>query len=119
MRAQELLPENNLLPFVQRPDGSYNGCHFWSNFEVVNLGFFRSKSYSAYFRALDASGGFFLERWGDAPVHSLAAALFLNSSQVSTRQTRLPSHTAEISANRYAGHLRRRRSKGLRHVPLT
>lgn len=28
-------------------------------------------------------GGFFLERWGDAPVHSLGAALFLNASQVS------------------------------------
>ena len=27
-------------------------------------------------------GGFFLERWGDAPVHSLGAALFLNRSQV-------------------------------------
>ena len=85
MHAQELLPEANLLPFVQRPDGSYNGCHFWSKFEILDLGFLRSAAYTAYFAALDASGGFFLERWGDAPVHTLAAALFLNSSQVSTR----------------------------------
>ena len=27
-------------------------------------------------------GGFYFERWGDAPVHSLAAAMLLNSSEV-------------------------------------
>ena len=32
-------------------------------------------------------GGFFLERWGDAPVHSLAAALLLNASQVGPKST--------------------------------
>ena len=30
------------------------------------------------------TGGFFFERWGDAPVHSLAAAMFLNSTEVCT-----------------------------------
>jgi hypothetical protein len=30
-----------------------------------------------YFDYLDKAGGFFYERWGDAPVHSIAAALFL------------------------------------------
>lgn len=37
----------------------------------------------AYFEHLDHTGGFFYERWGDAPVHSLAAAMFLNASEVS------------------------------------
>lgn len=32
--------------------------------------------------ALCRTGGFFFERWGDAPVHSLAAAMFLNSTEV-------------------------------------
>lgn len=27
-------------------------------------------------------GGFYMERWGDAPVHSLAVAMLLNSSEV-------------------------------------
>jgi len=31
----------------------------------------------AYFDYLDHKGGFFYERWGDAPVHSIAASLFL------------------------------------------
>ena len=81
---QELVPESNLLRFMRTPDGDYNRCHFWSNFEIVDLGFFRSEAYTRYFNYLDRTGGFFLERWGDAPVHSLGAAILLNSSQVGT-----------------------------------
>lgn len=35
-----------------------------------------------YFEHLDQAGGFFYERWGDAPVHSIAAALLLPKSQI-------------------------------------
>lgn len=35
-----------------------------------------------YFEHLDKAGGFFYERWGDAPVHSLAVALMLRKDQV-------------------------------------
>ena len=31
---------------------------------------------------LDQAGGFFYERWGDAPVHSIAANLFLDKDEV-------------------------------------
>lgn len=34
------------------------------------------------FRFLDEDGGFYYERWGDAPVHSLAAAMLLKPEQV-------------------------------------
>ncbi|KAF6072551.1 Glycolipid 2-alpha-mannosyltransferase family protein [Candida albicans] len=30
----------------------------------------------------DKAGGFFYERWGDAPVHSIAAALFLPREKI-------------------------------------
>ncbi|CAN6653455.1 probable mannosyltransferase Ktr5p [Trichomonascus vanleenenianus] len=60
----------------------YNMCHFWSNFEIARLDFFRSKQYNDYFEALERAGGFWTERWGDAPVHSLAAGLFLEPSQL-------------------------------------
>ncbi|KAI5190027.1 alpha 1,2-mannosyltransferase [Nematocida minor] len=60
----------------------YNMCHFWSNFEIGDFSFFRSKKYGLYFDYLDRSGGFFYERWGDAPVHSIAASLFLNKSEI-------------------------------------
>ncbi|KAK4639913.1 O-glycoside alpha-1,2-mannosyltransferase 4 [Podospora bellae-mahoneyi] len=55
----------------------YNMCHFWSNFEIARLDFFRSKAYEDFFQMMDRSGGFWMERWGDAPIHSLAAGALL------------------------------------------
>lgn len=42
-------------------DGKYNLCHFWSNFEIADLRFWRSKAYTDYFEYLDKQGGFFYE----------------------------------------------------------
>ncbi|KAJ2784642.1 hypothetical protein GGI15_002196 [Coemansia interrupta] len=78
----ELIPQHNMLDWVRRSDGTYTKCHFWSNFEIVDLSFYRSKEYEAYFEYLDRSGGFFYERWGDAPIHSIAVSMFLKKSQV-------------------------------------
>ncbi|KAJ2712311.1 hypothetical protein H4R19_002821 [Coemansia spiralis] len=79
----EDIPEHNALWWVSRDNGTtYNGCHFWSNFEIVDLAFYRSEQYSRFFDFLDHEGGFFYERWGDAPIHSIAAALFLQKEEV-------------------------------------
>lgn len=64
------------------PDDAYNMCHFWSNFEIARVDFFQSALYSSFFSDLDKTGGFWLERWGDAPIHSLAAAMLLEADQV-------------------------------------
>ncbi|EPY51349.1 alpha-1,2-mannosyltransferase [Schizosaccharomyces cryophilus OY26] len=80
-----LAPDNSLDFIVDDEkglDGEYNGCHFWSNFEIADLNFFRSDAYTDYFEYLDQHFGFFYERWGDAPIHSIAASLFLNKSQI-------------------------------------
>ncbi|KAK6460711.1 alpha-1,2-mannosyltransferase, partial [Scheffersomyces coipomensis] len=79
----KVLAENNLLDWISDDKGkTYNGCHFWSNFEIASLNFWRSKEYREYFEHLDRAGGFFYERWGDAPVHSIAAALFLPREKI-------------------------------------
>ena len=41
---------------------NYNMCHFWSNFEIARLDFFRSKEYEDFFNMMDHSGGFWAER---------------------------------------------------------
>ncbi|KAI8141487.1 nucleotide-diphospho-sugar transferase [Fennellomyces sp. T-0311] len=75
-------PES-LLAWISNDGGeSYNLCHFWSNFEIGSLAFLRSQKYMDFFEYLDKAGGFFYERWGDAPVHSIAAALMLKQSEV-------------------------------------
>lgn len=43
-------------------DEKYNMCHFWSNFEIARLDFFRSKEYEDFFQMMDKSGGFWAER---------------------------------------------------------
>lgn len=70
------------FPPVTESNSDYNLCHFWSNFEIADLDFFRSEAYLEYFNFLDSKGGFYYERWGDAPVHSIAAALLLDRREI-------------------------------------
>lgn len=83
--------DNNAMRFLQdkdrRPDhyiqaNGYSTCHFWSNFEIGDMSFWRSPAYEAYFEHLDRAGGFFYERWGDAPVHTIALGLFEDASKI-------------------------------------
>jgi alpha 1,2-mannosyltransferase len=46
------------------------------------MDFWRGPAYQAFFAHLESKGGFYYERWGDAPVHSIAAALFQPKSQL-------------------------------------
>ena len=58
-------PGTGLLPDIdpESMEGeSYNMCHFWSNFEIARLDWFRSKEYNEFFDNMDRSGGFWMER---------------------------------------------------------
>lgn len=79
---EHLVNKDNCLKMFDDGTETYNLCHFWSNFEIGDLNFFRSDKYLKYFDYLDKAGGFFYERWGDAPVHSIAAAMFLKKEQI-------------------------------------
>jgi alpha 1,2-mannosyltransferase len=74
---------DNAMDYMSDDGGkTYNKCHFWSNFEIADMDFWRSEAYMSFFEYLDKQGGFYYERWGDAPVHSIAAALFLQKNQI-------------------------------------
>ncbi|CAD6445850.1 4e03c49d-b5b0-4125-8f9c-58645fc918c0 [Sclerotinia trifoliorum] len=76
--------------------GEYNNCQFFSNFEIGSLRFWRGDddrhvekgkkgkkgAHEKYFNYLDHTGGFYYERWGDAPVHTLSVAMFLAKKEV-------------------------------------
>jgi hypothetical protein len=53
---------------VKSKKEEYNLCHFWTNFEIGDLRFFRSKEYRSLFDHLDRHGGFYTERVGLAPL---------------------------------------------------
>ena len=57
-------------------------CIFYNNFEVASFSVFRSEQYFRYFDYLDRTGGFYYERWGDAPVHTYYIVHMLNKSDV-------------------------------------
>jgi len=79
----EYVAPDNAMDYLSDNGGdSYNLCHFWSNFEIASMDFWRGPAYSAFFEHLDAAGGFYYERWGDAPVHSIAVALFARKDQI-------------------------------------
>ncbi|CEP61365.1 glycosyltransferase family 15 protein LALA0_S03e01222g [Lachancea lanzarotensis] len=63
-------------------DEEFNLCHFWSNFEIARVDLFSTGLYADYFAYLEESGGFWAERWGDAPVHTLGLAMMLNVDDV-------------------------------------
>jgi len=65
-----------------RVAGGYSCCHFWSNFEIADMDFWRSDAYNNWFKYLDSTGKFYYERWGDAPVHSIGVGLFADKSKV-------------------------------------
>jgi len=58
----EYIAKDNALSFLSSDNGqTYNLCHFWSNFEIADLDFWRSPAYTAFFEHLDSKGGFYYE----------------------------------------------------------
>lgn len=80
--AFQWLLDDTQLPQNAAQTGGYSTCHFWSNFEVADMDFYRNSGYDEWFKHLDQSGKFYYERWGDAPVHSIGVALFASKSDV-------------------------------------
>ncbi|KAK6456250.1 glycolipid 2-alpha-mannosyltransferase [Scheffersomyces xylosifermentans] len=80
--AHQWLLENLQNPQINKMTGGYSTCHFWSNFEIADMDFFRGEAYNEWFKYLDSTGKFYYERWGDAPIHSMGLALFADKKQI-------------------------------------
>ncbi|KAL9715162.1 hypothetical protein Ac2012v2_001823 [Leucoagaricus gongylophorus] len=58
----DLIAQGNSMQFLSDDNGhTYNRCHFWSNFEIGDLDFWRGEAYSKFFDFLDERGGFYYE----------------------------------------------------------
>ena len=64
---------NNSIGFLSSDGGETltSSCMFYNNFEISSFAIYRSASYLSYFDYLDQEGGFYYERWGDAPVRTI------------------------------------------------
>ncbi|KAG2190165.1 hypothetical protein INT46_002797 [Mucor plumbeus] len=74
--------DSSIMPWLVTKELQYNYCYIWSDFEIVDMEFLRSEAYQLFFQYLDLVGGFFYERWGDGPVRSIAAAMFLKREDI-------------------------------------
>ena len=56
-----------------------NGAMFYNNFEISSMKLWFSKSYmyQVYINIIDRAGGIYYHRWGDAPIKSIAVAMFV------------------------------------------
>ena len=52
--------------YILNPHVELRGFIYYTNFEVMNLDYFRSELYLRVYDHLDRSGGFYVHRWGDA-----------------------------------------------------
>ena len=57
-------PLMSLLGSRDAQGDAWNLCHFWSNFEIADLDWFRSLDYRKFFDFLDREGGIYFERVG-------------------------------------------------------
>ncbi len=77
----EYIEKENLLNWLTNnnniDDFNYNGCQFFTNFEIGKLSFWNSQKYIDYFNYLDLNGGLYYERWDDARIHSLALSFLM------------------------------------------
>jgi len=80
IKLRKIFPTD--LDAISNIYGGYDRCHYWNNFEIVDLKFFRSEVYQDYFNYLDESGGFYLYRWGDALVRTVALHLLGNPKRI-------------------------------------
>jgi alpha 1,2-mannosyltransferase len=81
---KNVFSSNNSINFVASEDLEYlkSSCTFYNNFEIGAFSLFRDKSYLEFFEYLDKEGGFYYERWGDAPVHTYWILGKLNKNQI-------------------------------------
>lgn len=70
------LPRERLAPLCDAA-GNWNLDFYYNNFEIVRLSFGRSAAYQDFFAHLDRAGGIYCQRWGDAPIRTLAVALLV------------------------------------------
>ncbi|KAG1805163.1 nucleotide-diphospho-sugar transferase [Suillus variegatus] len=76
----DLVTPGNAMEFLSDDGGVLQSVSL--NFEIADLDFWRGEAYSKFFEYLDEQGGFYYEHWGDAPVHSIGAALFTKKEQI-------------------------------------
>ncbi|GAA6034756.1 hypothetical protein JCM8097_001154 [Rhodosporidiobolus ruineniae] len=63
-------------------EDEYTRFVYYNNFEIVHRSFLESEPYQAFVDYLDRAKGFYTERWGDAPIRTIALSFFASPSRI-------------------------------------
>jgi len=72
----------NLKKFIRKEDLEWNYNLYMNDIEINKLSFFKGPDYQDYFEYLDSVNGFYLYRWGDHALRTLAVGMFLEPEDV-------------------------------------
>lgn len=69
---------------LQDPNADWriNSCSIDTEFELVDLSFFKSTQYQHFFNHIDEFNGFYYESWREPVIKTIATSLFLNTNEV-------------------------------------
>jgi hypothetical protein len=67
---------------IRQEDAEWNYMLYMNDIEIVRLSWFTSDPYQDYFRYLDSVGGFWLYRWGDHAMRTIAVGMWMNESKI-------------------------------------
>lgn len=57
-------------------------CLYYTNFEICDLAYFRGTPWQRFFAAIDAAGGIWRHRWGDAPIRWMGLKYLLPEDEM-------------------------------------
>jgi len=63
-------------------NGEWDRSYYYTNFEIIDIDYFKSNVIKNFYQYLDKSGGIYYYRWGDAIIRLLTLAIFSDESKV-------------------------------------
>jgi len=79
LRALRYFASSGVRPFLKAL-GVPRGKVYYTNFEICRVAYFSSKEWQDYYNKLDATGGFYLHRWGDHIFRYMGVNVLLKKS---------------------------------------
>ena len=65
-------------------DKGWDHRTYYNNMFVTNVTLWTTAPMRPFLEYIDRQGGIYTNRWGDAPIHTVAVGLFLKSEQIHT-----------------------------------
>lgn len=83
--TKKFIDKQNLKPNSILKNSIQNGWNcemFYTNFEIMDMKFFKTSGYMDYYEFLNSTNNIFYKRWGDAPIRWLGVNMFAKENEI-------------------------------------